>query len=310
MKKPWQIWAAFGLCFAVVLIGMTWLTIRAVDLDHAEWEARQVAEEARRHAELQERIAMALWRMDWTMAPLIAQEVTRPSYAYQPFLKAPAGKEGKGQRWELASPLLTQPSNLVMVNFDVSPENTWTSPQDPSQVDMPDVMAAGVAPETTAKYGERLRELSGTVTYRQLLTQLPETLLPPNNPLAPASDPADAERSPHGVAANGDQAGQESVQQLLSQQPMTQSQQGVRQRPVPCATSGTGSPARFLRSATNGQRSGRPKSGFCRMGAPQFGSPERRPQPAGTTAVEFPLSARQVIRYVKESVVLSGSDPS
>ena len=40
---------------------------------------------------------MALWRMDWTLAPLIAQEITRPSYTYKSFLAAPPAKGGKGE---------------------------------------------------------------------------------------------------------------------------------------------------------------------------------------------------------------------
>ncbi len=131
MKKPWQIWTAYGCCLLVVLLGMAWLTWRAVALDRAEARARREADQARRRTELQERVAMALWRMDWTLAPLIAQEITRPSYTYKSFLAAPHAKSSQGSRADLASPLLTQPSRFVVLNFDVADSGEWASPQSP-----------------------------------------------------------------------------------------------------------------------------------------------------------------------------------
>ena len=91
---------------------------------------------------------MALWRMDWTLAPLIAQEITRPSYTYRPFLARGTAKGGKGSRAELASPLLTQPSRFVVLNFDVADNGDWVSPQSPQPADVPDAVAAGVPPDT------------------------------------------------------------------------------------------------------------------------------------------------------------------
>ena len=137
--------------------------------------------QARSRAELQERVALALWRMDWTLAPLIAQEITRPSYTYRPFLAAKDAKASQGRRAELASPLLTQPSRFVVLNFDVAEGGAWTSPQSPSQVDVPDAVAAGVSPDTLVSNGMRLDELRNSVTFEQLLAHLPDTLLPPTD---------------------------------------------------------------------------------------------------------------------------------
>ena len=136
MKKLWHVWTAFALCLAIGLIGMAWLTVRAIDLDRAEAAARREAEQARQQTELQERIARALWRMDWMLTPLIAQEATRPSFVYRPFLKSPAGKGGKGSQPGVASPLLTNP-DYVVLNFDVSEASGSTSPQTPEQADIP-----------------------------------------------------------------------------------------------------------------------------------------------------------------------------
>ncbi len=181
MKRPWQIWTAYALCLIVILSGMAWLTWHATALDRAEAAARREADEARRRTELQERVAMALWRMDWTLAPLIAQEVTRPSYTYQSFLAAPPTKSGKGSRADYASPLLTQPSRFVVLNFDVAENDQWRSPQSPDETDIPDAVAAGVPQETLFRNSCLLNELRNSVTFEQLLAHVPQTLLPTGN---------------------------------------------------------------------------------------------------------------------------------
>ena len=178
LKNLWQIWAAFGLCLVIVLTGLVWLTVRAMDLDRAEVLARREAESARRHTHLQERIAMALWRMDWMLAPLIAQEATRPSFFYRPFLPSPAGKGMKGNRADLASPLLTQPPRYVVLNFDVSAGGHWTSPQSPSEADVPMALAAGISRSALTDSLEHLAQLRDSISYQQLLDILPDSFLP------------------------------------------------------------------------------------------------------------------------------------
>ncbi len=67
MRKPWQIWLLFAFCLALVLPGMMWLSVKVLELDQAEAESQRLAER-------QEKVAAALWRMDWMLTPLIAQE--------------------------------------------------------------------------------------------------------------------------------------------------------------------------------------------------------------------------------------------
>jgi signal transduction histidine kinase len=175
VKKTWHVWAAFVFCLAVGLLGMTWLSVRVVELDHAEAAARREAERARRQTEVQERIAAALWRMDWTLTPLIAEEATRPSFAYRPFLESPSSKGGLPA---VASPLLTDIPDYVVLNFDVSADNSWTSPQSPSDVEVPFANAAGLSDAAILDNRRKLVELSHSVSYQQLLNLLPEALLP------------------------------------------------------------------------------------------------------------------------------------
>ena len=81
MRRPWHIWLAFGLCFAVVLAAMGLLTVIALRLNRTEAEARH-------RAALEENVRLALWRMDSALAPLIAQEGGRPYFAYTSFYPA------------------------------------------------------------------------------------------------------------------------------------------------------------------------------------------------------------------------------
>ncbi len=64
MNRPWKIWLAFGLCAAVLLAAMGWISGTALRLDRAQLQAAQ-------RAEIEERVRLALWRMDSALAPII-----------------------------------------------------------------------------------------------------------------------------------------------------------------------------------------------------------------------------------------------
>ena len=74
--------------------------------------------------------------------------------------------------------MLTQPPQYVVLNFDVSPDNQWTSPQSPDPVDIPVALAAGVSPEAISRSKQQLALLRDSVTYQKLLDLLPSSLLP------------------------------------------------------------------------------------------------------------------------------------
>jgi signal transduction histidine kinase len=190
--KPRHIWSVFALCLLVVLTGMGWLSVRAVQLDRAEVSARREAVRARRNEDLQRRVATALWRMDWIMAPIIAQEVTRPSYAYQAFVKhpLPAGVDQKSLG--RVSPLLTRPTGLVVLNFDLTGDDQWTSPQIPAPSDVSAAFEAGLAPETLVESQRHLDALRGGIRYDQLLELVPDSLLPPPREATEADTLGDA----------------------------------------------------------------------------------------------------------------------
>ncbi|MHB1033271.1 MAG: sensor histidine kinase [Pirellulales bacterium] len=129
MKRPWHIWTAFGLCLAVVLAAMGWISLAAFRLDRAQAEAR-------RDAALEENVRLALWRMDSALAPLVAQESARPYFAYSAFFPAEQAYSRmfnfrpNGAKL-VASPLLSAGAPYVLVHFQFEPDGALTSPQAP-----------------------------------------------------------------------------------------------------------------------------------------------------------------------------------
>jgi signal transduction histidine kinase len=77
MKRPWQVWLVFVVCVLGGAAAMAWLTQQALRTD----ELRRAAEAER---ELEQRVSLALWRMDTVLAPIIAEEVIRPPSAFRP----------------------------------------------------------------------------------------------------------------------------------------------------------------------------------------------------------------------------------
>lgn len=129
MKRPLGIWLAFGFCLALAALAMARLGGMALELERAE--ARM-----RRQAALDENLQLALWRMDSALAPLIAEEGTRPYYTYTAFYPAERAYTHMFEVVEkgdvlVASPLLTYASPRVRLHFQFGPAGRLTSPQVP-----------------------------------------------------------------------------------------------------------------------------------------------------------------------------------
>jgi signal transduction histidine kinase len=139
MKRPWQVWLVFLVCVAGAAGAMAWLTRQALDAD-------QMRHAAEAEAELEQRVSLALWRMDTELAPIVAEEVIRPPSAYRPLNDTPV-----------------DPPKYVLLQFEARPDGTWYSPQ---------------APRTYSRVLPRLAELSAAVNIHELLAKLPDTPLP------------------------------------------------------------------------------------------------------------------------------------
>jgi signal transduction histidine kinase len=184
MKRPWQVWLAFLVCSVVLCTAMGWLTVHAVRVDRERSRARA-------EAELEQRVGLALWRMDTKLAPLIAQEIARPHAFYDSFVMTNSG--GGKVVAPVASPLLNSTTPNVILNFDATAEGRWKSPQAPPEQQAPLALANGMSPTAMTSNRNRLAELAKKVDVAALISQLPAEPLPqqvlgwPN--AAPNSEP-------------------------------------------------------------------------------------------------------------------------
>lgn len=129
MKRPWLTWVVFGTCLAILLAAMAWMT-------HTTLQADRARRAARRQAAIEERIRLALWRMDSGLATLIAGESARPYFDYSAFYpaeRAYTNMYAPIQPGEILipSPLLTQHPAHVRLHFQLHPDGTLSSPQVP-----------------------------------------------------------------------------------------------------------------------------------------------------------------------------------
>src|SRR3954466_8458724 len=138
MKRPWQVWLLFAVCVLAAGAGMVWLSKQALRAD----ERRRGAES---EAELEQRVSLALWRMDTDLAPILAAEVIRPPSEFRSAAKA------------------VDPPRYVLLQFEARHPGFWLSPQ----------MRASQSFEIP-----KLRELRTAVNLPELIARLPSTPLP------------------------------------------------------------------------------------------------------------------------------------
>ena len=212
MKRPWQVWLAFTLCSALVAAAMGWLTLHALRVDRERSAARA-------EAELEQRVSLALWRMDTKLAPLIAEEVARPPAFYDSFITINPGA-GKGIAPEqVPSPLLNGAPSNVLLNFDASVDGRWKSPQAPPAELVGLANAFGCSTPSIESNRDKLAKLSQKIDVAALVAQLPAQPLPAwgANQQANASPASESsEENPFGWDVDAEQAGQ--AEQAPSQQ--------------------------------------------------------------------------------------------
>lgn len=201
MKQPWQIWAIFLLCLAIMFPAMGWLSWKTMELDSLRETDRAQTEIARQEAELQERISTALYRMDLALLPLVTHEAARPHYFYQSFYtvtnptvttpnvaaNAPAFPESglsETQQVErssvtdqtsvsqVPSPLLLSPPEFVLLHFEVGPNENIASPQSPSEESACQLaVGCGVAKTQIEEHAQKLDQALKLFRYDSLVSQ-------------------------------------------------------------------------------------------------------------------------------------------
>ncbi|MCR4414787.1 MAG: HAMP domain-containing histidine kinase, partial [Thermoguttaceae bacterium] len=194
MKRSWLLWSGFWLCLAVVLAALGWVSAAVARLDRAEALARRLAQH-------EENVRLALWRMDSAAAPLVARESARPHFAYRTFLPANhafgRAMSGKSRPDALVpSPLLGELPPLVLAYFQFEPDGQLTSPRSPvgatRGLAVPRYLSAAAADEARAL----LARIERAADRQHLAARLPESLPPPvEMVLAPSARYPSADRA-------------------------------------------------------------------------------------------------------------------
>src|SRR5687768_16756980 len=154
---------------------MTAVSVTTLRLERSQLEAQL-------QAELEEKVRLALWRMDSAVAPLILEESSRPYFTYSAFFPADRAYEktfgaDANRGMLLASPLLSQTSSNVLLHFQYGPDGALTSPQVPAP-ERRLLARAHATPEQIEQCNVRLGELQRLVNPKALavacVTTLPE----------------------------------------------------------------------------------------------------------------------------------------
>jgi signal transduction histidine kinase len=127
MKGTRPIWLGFALSVAIVWAATGWLSLTVFKLGRAQAEAH-------RQSLREQRLRLALWRMESALAPLVAEENARPYYHYAssyPITYEQEGDAAEPERKDLLvpSPLATFFSPFVRLHFQLSPDGALSSPQ-------------------------------------------------------------------------------------------------------------------------------------------------------------------------------------
>ncbi len=217
---------AFAVGVAGVFAALTWITWHVLRLERAEHQARA-------DARVEERVRLALWRLDSYVVSFLAKEAARPYFEYQPFF--PSGRayscmllEARPGENLVPSPLLGGGDPVARLYFQRDVTGAITSPQTPSGHQRELAQAAYLDPAALDRATTDLEllgaalssqepwnaaTLGNSVAHDEVAIGLGRPLSPIREPVDQAggslvegrveeSRPGDASRSSRGVWAN------------------------------------------------------------------------------------------------------------
>jgi len=168
--KPWQYWMIFLASFGVVLLAMGWISIMALSLERGQAYAAQ-------QAAVEEKVRLALWRMENALSPMLARESARPYGAYASFYPVERAYtktfDEIGQSEILiASPLLTESVPTVILHFQIDPDEHMSSPKVPSAPGRDKSISAFGNGPMIDRSAARLREFETRIDRRRLRVEV------------------------------------------------------------------------------------------------------------------------------------------
>lgn len=130
MNRPRQIWILFALSLVVVFIALGRVTFAALNLDDAQRRAEE-------ESGVEERVRLALWRVDSALALLVAEEDAHPVESYDAFHRAQPAFTASANGWNsgevlVPSPLLGFSSSNIWLHFQFGPAGHLSSPEAPA----------------------------------------------------------------------------------------------------------------------------------------------------------------------------------
>ncbi|MCF7785396.1 MAG: HAMP domain-containing histidine kinase [Prosthecobacter sp.] len=170
MRKPLHIWITFIACLGLLLAAMAWVSWHTLALEGER-------ETAAREADQQERVRLALWRLDFQASALMIRENARPPYDFRPF-HSPEGLVNKAYdnvaKGEVLvpSPLLAEVPEHVMLYFQMDSRGQVLSPQVPQNDERTLALAQFINADDLTRSEQRLSGL------RELLAKPMKVIAP------------------------------------------------------------------------------------------------------------------------------------
>lgn len=171
MRKPLHIWITFIACLGLLLTAMAWVSWHTLALERER-------ETAAREADQQERVRLALWRLDFQASALMIRENARPPYDFRPF-HSPEGLINKAYdnvaKGEVLvpSPLLAEVPEHVLLYFQMDTRGQVLSPQVPQNNERTLALAQFINADDLTRSEQRLSGL------RELLAKPVQVITPP-----------------------------------------------------------------------------------------------------------------------------------
>lgn len=143
LRAHWGAWLSFMAIALLVTGGLAWATFMALELENEQRKTRAVQER-------NQKLRLALWRLDSRVFPVLAREANRPFNHYRALYANHQSLIRQGKTWRTGetlqpSPLLDEPlPTWVLLHFQVSPlavPTIWESPQVLNEVDRASLLA-------------------------------------------------------------------------------------------------------------------------------------------------------------------------
>ena len=174
MKRPVVTVFLVVACFGMGIGATLWLSATVLRLDREQKAYEELAA-------LEERVRLALWRIDSALGPFIGEESKRPFEYYQSFY--PLGEAYDISNNSLSgsvlapSPLMTFESTYIKLHFQLGSEGEIGSPQVPPDAQQALAEKNYLTAEAAKRARKRLEVVQGHLDYDRVLALLHEEIV-------------------------------------------------------------------------------------------------------------------------------------